>query len=60
MYWSSCDEVDLRVAADRVEELMEHKRPVWVIFDKTASGGAAPNALQLKEMLQKNVGQWNG
>lgn len=51
MYWSAYDEVTLRSVAGQVEGLLEQERRVWVMFDNTASGQAAPNSLLLKKML---------
>lgn len=51
VYWSPYEEAALRKVAIQVEELLKLRRRVWVVFDNTASGQAAPNALRLKRVL---------
>ena len=51
MYWSAYDKAALQAIAAQLNELLQQNRQPWVIFDNTASGAAAPNALLLKEML---------
>lgn len=48
MYWSAYDEAALRALADQIRA-----SPVetWCVFDNTASGAAAANALALQESL---------
>lgn len=49
LYWSAYGDARLRPLAER---LGEGKR-TWVIFDNTASGAAADDALKLRKMLQR-------
>ncbi len=48
IYYSSYDEHTLRAVADR---LRAAPRPVWCIFDNTAMGAGAANALDLTELF---------
>lgn len=56
MYWSAYDRDALHAVAEQVKQLVESKRQVWVMFDNTAGGAAAPNALQLGRMLGRAAG----
>ncbi|MBV8367339.1 MAG: DUF72 domain-containing protein [Candidatus Eremiobacteraeota bacterium] len=47
-YYSAYDEAALRAVANR---LRAEARPAWCIFDNTAFGAAAGNALQLSQLL---------
>jgi uncharacterized protein YecE (DUF72 family) len=51
MYWSAYDKDSLRTVVTAVRRSLGTKGRVWVMFDNTASGQAALNALHLKEML---------
>ena len=51
-YYSSYDEGRLGALADRLETHLRAGVGVWCIFDNTASGAAAGNALDLMRMLQ--------
>lgn len=50
MYWSLYDEPYLTALAHRLRAHAKNAE-VWCIFDNTASGGAALNALQLQAMV---------
>jgi uncharacterized protein YecE (DUF72 family) len=52
IYWSSYDDAYLDALARRLRALGERAREVWCIFDNTASGAAAGNALALLERLK--------
>ena len=53
-YWSTYDTPRLQAWAAAVREL-PRRTQAWCIFDNTAGGGAARNALELRELL--NIGQ---
>lgn len=50
-YRSSYDTERLNTYADLIRADLKEKRPVWMIFDNTASGAALGNAMQMMEML---------
>lgn len=50
MYSSSYPDPALHVLAQRLEH-GERRRPAWVMFDNTAAGAAADNALTLRQQL---------
>jgi uncharacterized protein YecE (DUF72 family) len=49
-YWSSYPPQTLAVLADRL--LAETAPEIWCVFDNTASGAAAANALELRAILE--------
>jgi uncharacterized protein YecE (DUF72 family) len=49
-YWSSYEDEALRAWADGIRA--SDAAETWVIFDNTASGAAAGNALQLRDLLR--------
>lgn len=57
MYWSPYDEAALRSVAEKAQAWFEKDHQVWIMFDNTASGEAAPNALRLKKMIGIVEGQ---
>lgn len=52
VYWSPYSKATLTRLAERITDLLEKKRQVWVIFDNTASGAAAHDALRLQGMIK--------
>ncbi|MEO8589962.1 MAG: DUF72 domain-containing protein [Flavobacteriales bacterium] len=52
VYWSAYEEDELARLAQRIVALLRKKVQVWVIFDNTAAGAAAPNALRLHEIIK--------
>lgn len=50
-YWSHYDESALNDWAERVRPLVRQGIPTWIIFDNTAGGGAAGNALRFRDLL---------
>lgn len=52
MYYSSYDAALLRALAERLHAATQEARSVWCLFDNTASGAAADNALDLLEALR--------
>ncbi|MFD1610408.1 DUF72 domain-containing protein [Sphingomonas tabacisoli] len=50
-YWSHYDESALRDWAERVGPFVRQGIPTWIIFDNTAGGGAAGNALRFRDLL---------
>lgn len=53
-YWSIYDEARLSYWAQEVNAL-PRSTSAWCVFDNTASGGAAGNALQLRKMLSTDT-----
>jgi uncharacterized protein YecE (DUF72 family) len=51
MYYSAYEATLLDALARRIRMEQEAKRPVWCIFDNTAAGAAADNALTLQAAL---------
>jgi uncharacterized protein YecE (DUF72 family) len=51
VYWSAYDEAYLEALASRLTSEAAAGRDVWCVFDNTASGAAAANALDLRRML---------
>ena len=54
VYWSAYDDAYLSALAARVAEAAATTSAVWCIFDNTASGEAAPNALDLLQRLSRS------
>ena len=52
IYYSSYDAAYLDALAARIESDLAADRTVWCIFDNTAAGAAAGNALGLMERLE--------
>lgn len=59
VYWSSYAESFLDVLSKQVVVLMRSGRSVWTIFDNTAAGAAAENALYLQHRVMKLLGEEN-
>ena len=55
MYYSSYDPGTLRAVAQRIALALREGRQLWCIFDNTAAGAAAHNAIDLKLALDKEV-----
>ena len=53
-YWSRYDEGFLATLATTIRQLVSADE-VWCVFDNTASGAAAANALELSERLRREV-----
>jgi len=53
MYYSSYETTLLRALADRILQAQADGAEVWCMFDNTASGAAAGDALQLKRLLEE-------
>jgi uncharacterized protein YecE (DUF72 family) len=51
IYYSSYKDEPLEALAEQVRSLRRRRIPTWCIFDNTASGAAAGNALSLVERL---------
>jgi uncharacterized protein YecE (DUF72 family) len=51
VYWSTYPDDYLDVLAGRLRDAARHARSVWCIFDNTASGAAAGNALRVHMSL---------
>jgi uncharacterized protein YecE (DUF72 family) len=51
-YYSSYEEDDLDALAEKLRALRRRRIPAWCIFDNTALGAAAGNALSLVERLE--------
>ncbi|MEO8734503.1 MAG: DUF72 domain-containing protein [Flavobacteriales bacterium] len=51
IYWSSYSDEFLKALAVKVLEHSRNGQRVWVIFDNTAAGAGAQNALRLKKLL---------
>ncbi|MBO9622835.1 MAG: DUF72 domain-containing protein [Sphingomonas sp.] len=52
VYWSSYDAAQIAGLAERASAAAQDGAEVWVIFDNTASGAAAANALELDALLR--------
>ena len=52
MYFSAYSEEYLRDLAQRLRHHAAHA-PVWCIFDNTAHGHAAANAIRLQELVKQ-------
>jgi uncharacterized protein YecE (DUF72 family) len=50
-YWSAYDEDALHVWAERVRQALAAADECWIVFDNTAGGHAAGNALGLRDLL---------
>jgi uncharacterized protein YecE (DUF72 family) len=55
MYFSPYDAETLTALAGRIALALREDREVWCVFDNTASGAAAHNAVDLKLALDKEV-----
>lgn len=55
VYWSPYGENDLQQLARQVTALLRAHHTVWTIFDNTAAGAAAPNALRFRELVQARL-----
>jgi uncharacterized protein YecE (DUF72 family) len=53
MYYSSYETTLLRALADRILQAQADGAEVWCMFDNTASGAAAGDALQLQRLLEE-------
>jgi len=53
MYYSSYPPAYLKKLADRMSAAARNARSIWCIFDNTASGAAADNALALSRILKE-------
>jgi uncharacterized protein YecE (DUF72 family) len=53
MYYSSYETTQLRALADRILQAQADGAEVWCMFDNTASGAAAGDALQLQRLLEE-------
>jgi uncharacterized protein YecE (DUF72 family) len=53
MYYSSYETTLLRALADRILQAHADGAEVWCMFDNTASGAAAGDALQLQRLLEE-------
>jgi uncharacterized protein YecE (DUF72 family) len=51
MYWSVYERPQLETWAAQLRAL-PRRTQVWCVFDNTASGGAAPNALEMQALLE--------
>jgi uncharacterized protein YecE (DUF72 family) len=56
VYYSSYDDAYLDALADRIRGAVAAGRDAWCIFDNTASGAAAQNALDLQARLAGGTG----
>lgn len=52
-YRSSYEAERLQAYSDLIRADLKESRPVWIIFDNTASGAAMGNAIQLMQMLAR-------
>ncbi|HEX8850240.1 MAG TPA: DUF72 domain-containing protein [Gemmatimonadaceae bacterium] len=59
-YWSAYDDAYLDALAARMREAGRSATEVWCIFDNTASGAAAANALSLLERLGGDAAHFFG
>jgi uncharacterized protein YecE (DUF72 family) len=50
-YWSQYDESALQYWAECIRPFVRQGIPTWIIFDNTAGGGAAGNALRFRDLL---------
>jgi uncharacterized protein YecE (DUF72 family) len=55
VYWATYDEAALSRWADRASASAARAADTWLIFDNTAGGAAAGNALSLREALAASV-----
>jgi uncharacterized protein YecE (DUF72 family) len=55
VYWSSYDDAALRALADSLIAAIERGAQAWCIFDNTASGAAAGNALALQALVRSRT-----
>lgn len=53
-YWSVYEQEQVRVWGQELKAL-PRATSVWCVFDNTASGGAALNALQMRNLLERGV-----
>ena len=53
VYYSAYDAPVLQALASRIRQAASEGAEVWCIFDNTASGAAAGNALQLQRLLEE-------
>jgi uncharacterized protein YecE (DUF72 family) len=53
MYYSAYEPALITALAARIEAALHEGRSLWCIFDNTAAGAAAHNALALQQALQK-------
>jgi uncharacterized protein YecE (DUF72 family) len=53
MYYSSYETTQLRALADRILQAQADGAEVWCMFDNTASGAAAGDALRLQRLLEE-------
>jgi uncharacterized protein YecE (DUF72 family) len=56
MYYSSYPQAQLQALAQRIAQQAATGSEVWCIFDNTASGAAAGDALQLQRLLAQTNG----
>lgn len=56
IYWSAYTEDFLRMLSAQVVDALEDGRSVWVVFDNTAAGAGATDALRLKACIQEAQG----
>lgn len=52
MYWSAYEDDQLAAVVGPIRNDLHNDVVVWVMFDNTAAGAAAPNALRLTELLK--------
>ncbi len=52
-YWSAYSQERLSALVDPLRDHALKARTVWVMFDNTAAGAAAPNAMHLLDLLRK-------
>jgi uncharacterized protein YecE (DUF72 family) len=57
MYWSAYSDADLRRQKRSIDAHSMKSRACWVMFDNTASGLAAFNALHLRDLLCAHAGK---
>lgn len=56
IYWSRYTDTSLHNVALQVSKFLKEGHCVWTIFDNTAGGAAAPDALRLKSMVKRMMG----
>jgi uncharacterized protein YecE (DUF72 family) len=54
VYYSSYEPSLLRALAERLRQAQADGAEAWCIFDNTASGAAAANALELQRLLDES------
>ncbi len=55
VYWSTYTDDFLSQRAEQITVLLKAGRTVWTIFDNSAAGAAAPDALRLRALVQERM-----